>query len=455
MSTPLRPRLAPWVRPRLHHFRESGSHASHVVLHDARTHESVHLETRLFSIVALADGTRDFDALTLAAERDGLLQRRSELRALLDQLSARGLLVDGIANPGESPVPPDPADQSQRPLDVLPIHLACDGRGGCCRQYPSIAFSDAEATRARVHAPAVLDGLADRRRVFLPLSGNTREAHGVAFVDGACAYLADADAEGARACVIHPVRPLGCQLYPATLVDDGEAIRVSVKVECDCVARSVGLPPEKGEPLVAREVKHRGDLPAGLDVVTLPARITLDETTEISRAEWLLRRARLLDLLVTDGARIDDVAAMACTFADAVRSLGTRPQLPKSAAPSFASLESSINALAARTQAMSEAAIAWRSPRDRARRLRLLCAEAAARLLGTKKLPPPRDHQRALEVFHLRAALYGHQLVFGTLATELRALAVRVYVARMIDDESEGAPLTLVEATMRIADGRD
>lgn len=456
MTTPHRPRLAPWVRPRLHHFSSVDGRpaSSHVVLHDARTHASVHLETRLFAMLALADGTRDLDALTLAAEREGALRRRSELRALVDQLAAKGLLVDGLASPGErAAVAAIPDD---RPLDVLPFALVCDGRGGCCRQYPSITFSDVEATRARVLAPKVLDGLAHPDRVFLPLAGDRRDAHGVALVDGACAYLAEPDVAGARACGLHPRKPLGCSLYPATFVDDGEAVRVAVKVECDCVARSVGR--SAGEPLIPAAARSRGALDPALEIRSLPERVVLDETRAISRPELVRRRAHALAGLAALEATEVDAAALASAMADEAASFG-EAALPGASAPSFARLEPTLTALAARTRAMSDAAVAWRSPRDRARRLRRLCAEAAERLLQARALPGPRDEERALELFHLRAAVFGHALVGDTpgssLASELRGLAVRISLARAVDAEPGEHALTLVEATMRIADGRD
>ena len=66
-------------------------------------------------------------------------------------------------------------------------------------------------------------------------------------------------------------KPRGCRVYPATFVDDGEHIRVSMSVECPCVLASAGV--EGGAPLVDPEARTRADLINVTRVGVLPARI--------------------------------------------------------------------------------------------------------------------------------------------------------------------------------------
>ena len=75
-----------------------------------------------------------------------------------------------------------------------------------------------------------------------PLAIHRRNHRKLLIVDGRCAYLGESGW-----CSLHTkagpaAKPLGCALFPASFLDDGERIRVSTWVECACVLASVGRP---------------------------------------------------------------------------------------------------------------------------------------------------------------------------------------------------------------------
>src|SRR5262249_21966516 len=147
---PLRPRLAEHALVRRHVVdgREI------VVVHDVRSGNLIRMGPREWDFVAGADGTRDFDAIVLAAARRGGLRRAAEIEAVLAVLAGAGLLADGI----DAPPLPEATDPA-RPLDVLPgFSLTCDAGGACCSMYGSVSFSPLEAARARALRPEVMSG---------------------------------------------------------------------------------------------------------------------------------------------------------------------------------------------------------------------------------------------------------------------------------------------------------
>ena len=194
----------------------------------------------------------------------------------LDQLDAAGLLAGDARGAVAEEDLPCPSD---RPLSVLSgYRLSCDGRGGCCRQYASTLFSPVEAARARAVLPMVAGGGERHERVFSPERGAAfHAASAVAMVDGRCAYLASDDRCGLHAEAGPLAKPLGCQLFPATFVDDGDEVRVSVAVECACVLSSLDAP-EQGSPIIAESACFRGDLDEAAFVSALPSRIDLTAT---------------------------------------------------------------------------------------------------------------------------------------------------------------------------------
>ncbi len=407
-------------------------------IHDARTQRMVRLEPRYWDLIACADGTRDFDALVLASARAGAYRRASELRALFDQLADAGLLEDGI----DAPLPPHqrpPETPDDRPLLALPGYtLSCDRNGSCCAQYGSIRFGELEANRARALVPGVLrsshapDGL---DRVFLPLYGSmsTREL-AVALVDGRCAYLDD---EGS--CRIHSAsgaeaKPVTCQLHPATFVDDGTSVRVSIGVECRCVLSSVGV--RDGAPLVPPSMSTRGALDRRVTVRALPLSVPITPSRTMSRQAIARWSTEAIDAI--------DEGDVALRFLALARSLeiDAAPSEP----PVLSSLQRFFEPLRRSTEDAARSAESWRSSRDRARIARRAVADAAARLAREGPVHPPHPQD---EAFYLRATLFGHHAVADglPLCDALRDRALRVLVARAL--EGHVRPLALVEATLR------
>jgi lysine-N-methylase len=287
----------------------------------------------------------------------------------------------------------------------------------------------------------------------------------VAFVEGRCAYFLEDGRCGLHARGGAGGKPLGCQMYPATFVDDGERVRVSIAVECGCVIESIGRAPnrEGGEPLVPPGARARGDLDARLYIAELTDSIELTSGgAEAPRAE-LIGWSRV----VTEGASTaGDIPAALWRIAQAVEAqglseAGARDALSSSSNLSPPALRPWFEALAARAGRASEEDAYFRGDRDLVRRVKSWIAAACTALLDehtcgdllARGAPRPVE-----EAFYLRAIAHGHQLVSDIpLAESLRDRAVRLLVARalpsvMATDEHDRAlahPLALVEAVIR------
>jgi lysine-N-methylase len=431
---PTRPRLAEHALPRRHLVEG----VEMVVVHDARSGALIRMERRIWEIVAAADGTRDMEAILLAASRRGALRRASEVREVMAQLHEAGLLADGIAY-----APPAAEVPGERPLDVLPgFALTCDGRGGCCGTYGTVLFTPLEAARARALRPEVLGGGERQARAFTPERGGGDEegALAVALVDGRCAYLA---ADGR--CGLHVLggaeaKPRGCRVYPATFVDDGEVVRVSVGVECACVLASVGR--EGGAPLVPEGARTRADLLPGTRVATLPESVAVTASTRVPRAAFVAWSRWFAE-------RIDDAVdpiGFTWSSAAAIEAHGLALAEPiAEAAPDLAPM---VPALLDRARARAVAADAWRAGADRSRQASHAILAAAQRIAQPAGLSAALHDGRSQkdERFYLRALVHGHALAGEILVDALRERALRMALARAMAGEHT---LALVEAMMR------
>ena len=457
---PTRPRLADHVLARRH--ITAGEVV--IVLHDQRTGRLVQLGPREWGLLAAADGTRDLDGVVLAARREGAHARVPALRAFLEQLHGADLLADGTPDdtvteaPTSAPSPEPESLPADRPLAVLQdFSLHCDGSGSCCRIYASVIFGPVEAARARALFPEIQGGGDRHERVFLPDHGSAPTGgSAVTLVDGRCAYLGESGH-----CSIHvraggPAKPIGCNLFPASFLDDGERVAVSASVECACILASVGRP--GGSPLIAPEARFRGDLDPSVFVASLPSRLAVTPAASADRAE-----VRAWSRRIETFAPASNVAQTLWSLAAAIDEHG----LSADATSSFqaplpidaAEVLPWIDALARRAARRAREDAVWRSDRDLARLATSWIAEAAEGLLSSNPLPSPTATVAASETFYLRAALHGYKL-FGDLplTVALRDRAVRLLVARALPDvfARVGAadpacahPLALVEAMLR------
>ncbi|WP_434047488.1 MULTISPECIES: YkgJ family cysteine cluster protein [Sorangium] len=465
-ALPARPRLAAHVLARRHLVGEE----ERIILHDLRTGELLQLGPREWALLSAADGTRDVEGIVIAAAREGAPARVPAAQAFFAQLHAAGLLGAEAAGedaaPSASAAPALPArDPRERPLEVLPdFSLHCDGSGSCCRIYASILFDPEEAARARALRPEVLSGGARHERAFTPDRGTWPcAASVVAMRDGGCAYLEGEG--GAGRCSLHAAggpeaKPLGCRTFPASFIDDGESIRISVSVECACVLASVGRP--GGAPLVDPRLRARGDLDERLDVAALPDSAEVAPGAAAPRAELVAWSRRL-----AAATPPPDVAAGLFSLAAAVEAEGltgdavARFERPDPLDPS--SLGPWLAALHRRAARRARGDAAWRSERDLARRATQWIAAATFALadpdlLAALLLSPPRAPDR--ERFYLRAALHGHRLLGALpLSLALRDRAARLVVARALPlicaeagadgDPACAEPIALVEAVLR------
>jgi lysine-N-methylase len=449
MSTiPYRPRLAEHAMLRRHVI--DGIERSYVV--DLGREELLEIDDEQLTVLRACDGTRDLGGVMLAVSRHGAYRRASAVETLLGELRARGLLADGL--------PPPPAPEVRvhdRPLEPLPdFALACSRHGACCSIYPSLPFERDVARRALELAPAVLGG--DPRRLFMPVSGSSPgERVAVTLVDGRCAFLAASGECSLQAAGGAAAKPAGCRQFPVILVDDGEAVRVSVAVECPCVLESALAGDGRGEPLVASDARVEGDLPAGHRISRLPPEIEVSVTRTDPRAAL-----RAWSLAVLASQPTDAVAAF-WALGEAASRLGLDPAAAReaavAAAPSAAALAADFAALADKSAQKRASMSAWRSERDRSRVL-LGWIDDAAQALRAPEVVAARladTRHAAAEAFYLRALVHGYLMVTARMpfAMALRDRAVRVLLARQCAvvaapaDPAAAHPLTAVDAMMR------
>lgn len=450
--SPSRPRLADHVLARRH--RQDGARV--VVLHDVKADATIRVEERSWIVICGMDGTRDVAGLAAYATNKGAPTKVDEVETFLRDLAAAGLLEEGVAGDTASTRSSSPS-VGDREIEHLPgFRLSCDGKGTCCRFYPSIVFSPLEAARARARLPTIERAGLEERQAFTPLAGTDDRMLSVALVDGRCAYLEDDGRCGIHRAGSAEEKPLGCRVYPARFVDDGTAIRASPWLECTCVLRSGAAAAPGGEPLTTAS---RGrDLDPAIFVETLPAMVRIGDDTQDDGARVAAISRRLAEIPITDG-----VAAL-YSLGRALETSGlgaTEAALAAPVVPDAAWLRPRLEVLAPRVDRFS--AETWRSLKDLPRQLAgaLETACDLVRDLPDELLQGPGAYRNA-EAFYVRALLFGHQLVHpkgrSSMASMAYDRAFRVVLARALgvvatlaemQDPAFSQPLALVEAAMR------
>lgn len=222
-----------------------------VVVHDVRSGDLVRMPPRAWALVEAADGTRDVGGLLLAASQRGELRRASEVTAVLTD-TARG----GAAQRTGS----IPSRSCRR--------RRWRGRGGAARRMRHARVQQLGGVlRDLQHGALLRRGSGARGRCYRSWKGAAR-----------CSYRSRGAAPAAlvrrhddrRAVRVHRGRRgvraapearcggkalAGARIYPATFTFNGEAVRVSLGVECACIAKSLGK--KDGAPLV-RRARRRG-----------------------------------------------------------------------------------------------------------------------------------------------------------------------------------------------------
>ncbi|MGE0785561.1 MAG: YkgJ family cysteine cluster protein [Sandaracinaceae bacterium] len=403
-----RPRLRDTVRARI--LKDQGDDAR-VLLHDVESRAHVEIDVPTWRVVRAADGTRD---------RDGLALATGELASRIDALEEGGWLADGVGRSARAVLASTP-----RPVERLPDYaFVCDGRGACCEAYGSVPFTVEEAARASRTARAP----ADEALRFTPYGG-AADHLAVALHDGACAFL---DADGA--CGVHAelgarAKPIACQIYPATFVDDGVTVRASVAPECACVFASARRDREKvKDPF---EPDPIGPVPSLVDPVPL------SELRTASRDAFRAFNDRLIRAI----ERAPDPARWLAAVADRVSESG---------------LDASLDGEAPVPRPDERALI----------RLRELADHPANALLSRRVIAWALDAARSNEAtlgdieaerFYLRALAFGYRLAREgrPLDAELRERAARIGLARRMsglpapDPRLASYPLGALEAALR------
>ncbi len=459
MSVPERPALSAHVFARRHVVDGKDL----VVLHDTENLVSHRLGQRAWTVAAAMDGTRDVVGIVERCRQEGVVATEDEVRAFVAELWSTGLVGEGDAPRKADPDAPaeaEPAPARDLPLVHLPgFALHCDGSGSCCRFYPTIACSQLDAARARARLPLVRAAGEHLERGFTPMRGNDARMLAVTLVDGRCAYLDGEDRCGVHAAGSAEEKPLGCRVYPARFVDDGESVRVSPWVECACVLASAEAGGPAGDPLVPTTSRRRTDLDPAIYVERLPGVISVGRDSSADPRAVSAWSLAVVDTPVVDGCASLLALAAVLDGQGGLDVEAAKHALAEPPAPPLDELRQFLEALAPRAQRLADEP--WRSPNDLARKTATAIAAACA-LAGQAldELAAPAPRYRSDEAFYVRATLFGHHLVHPrrTMATVARDRALRVLLARSFavvvalteqKDAAFARPLALIEATMR------
>ncbi len=446
VAIPVHPRLAEHVAARLHRIGMD----DRLVLLDTARDRVVVLPAAAWSVLCHADGTRDVEGICLSARRFGAAVQPAAVLELLADLDALAWLDDGPAcGLLEGEATPVATDDDRTVLEMVAARYRCDGRGDCCRSYPTISMTPADVHRIGA-AMADDDALIHRsHRVFLPTVGSAPTVmRAVALVDGACRFLAD---DGA--CAVHrrggaAAKPVGCAWYPTRLVDDGVEVRAAPAIECVCPAR----PDPSAAPLLP---PTRVDaLPLGVTIVRVPLRVRFAAGAEVDRAVAIAATE-----LFASGAT--DAPRALWTWGTRLAQAGwVGPEATCDDTIEVSQVSSRFAAVAARARARVGVESTWRSDGDVVcRRLRriatvagLLAAPSAAALVLDVNGDP------ALERHVLAVASFARGLLVGDdVGRTARDLALQMWLARALaafgdlgDDVTlRETPLAAVLATWR------
>jgi lysine-N-methylase len=465
-ALPERPRLASHVAPRRHVVGGS----TVVVLHDLDLERLATIGAREWMVLSCADGTRDLDGIALCAAQQGHPVLREHVVAFMEELAAAGMLASGPPPPLPAAAAGSdaPASAAMRPVVPLPgYRFRCDGRGACCRTFPSTLFSAIETVRARALAPMVLDAAARPEQAFTPERGSVisaQRACAVTMVDGRCAYLGSTGR-----CTLHEAggpegKPLGCRFFPVCVTDDGTELRLSVMPECACVLAS--LEGAGGGPLAAG-LRTGADLPGGAVVERLAAELAPAAGRSWTRRQYLEWATALEKSGATTAGADVDVPRLYVSLAAGLELHADDPVAAARAGIAGAADADPLTGAAAELGRL-DAALArrveldggWRSARDVARVVPRLMRAALA-ILRAGSLPTPDAGVRAREHLCLRAVFHAHRWALEgepVLAEGLRARAARLLAARCLPacyseadtaDPAFAEPIALVEAVAR------
>jgi lysine-N-methylase len=446
-----RPRLSSHVLPRLYE-RDA---VRFVVLYDTQQQATLPVSSRAWACVRGMDGTRDAVGLVAWLQSLGGAASLEEVSALIGELEVAGMVEEGVRETAGATSEDEPAAPASRALLVLPDYeLTCDGRGSCCRFYPSIAFTPHDVAKARAYCPEVGGAGLDESRLFVPLAGTTSPMRAVCTVDGRCAYLKEDGACGLHARGGPSAKPVGCSLFPARFVDDGESVRVVPHLECACVFRSGRAKGEGGGPLVPASWFTTSDL---------PTEVVLDRVMDpvLATPSRALSLAEVRDLAREWGEAPSGTDTLEHLLAFAASLGGERRLAPEEVRPLFCAASAAL-----RPRLEAVAAEPWRSARDLAK-LTLDALVTALDLLDAmleadaETLPASAKHWPD-EALYLRVQLFGLGFVAKTGTRSCRTLlfdrAFRVLLGRALGvvvelaeltDPAFDAPLSLVEAAMR------
>jgi lysine-N-methylase len=345
----------------------------------------------------------------------GVRVSTEEVRAFFGRLDELGFL-------GEATESEETGVARDLPIAPLPDYgFACDGRGGCCRMFDTILFSELEVARARATLPT-----SDAQ--FMPEHGVDGPCSVASRHEGGCMYLARDRRCGLHAAGGAMAKPLGCRTFPVRFLDVGNEIRVLPQPACTCVF-AVGEAP-------LTHATRGSELARETFVQSLPPRVAIGpELVAASDA------VRFSDTLSPEGDR----AAFCWNLAHALA--GERE--PSFATPAI--IRRALSPVSASVERLARLFEGWRAEDDLVRLSLGWIAEALVRLLAEDSMPEPDEEDEEL---YVRIGTFGVLGVERPVEQDLRQRAVAIWIARAFPKSARSTPegrhpIALVEAMAR------
>ena len=265
------------------------------------------------------DGARDYDAIVAGLLDQGIPLPGAEfvsgLAEALAQVSLVQLLTEPLPRPYRREIPSDL-------VALHPLRHQCVGCGRSCQGHLLGPLDDAYLARAdRVHAQMVelLPELAQYKPVW-DVEDESVKAFRQALTtraDGTCIYLGSDNLCGIHKHLGADQKPIVCRLFPLTVVQVSDGVRVGTPLRCYTHHRTysqgpeqtpqslTGIPPDEMPSFTARglDSSHRG-------------RVVLNPEVDSDYAKTLRAEEHMLGLMARPAAGVEILLTMVFEMAE-------------------------------------------------------------------------------------------------------------------------------------------